>query len=92
LLKDNTEAEYRYSITGYNGDEKVVWSARNSDYYYMYDTLQANKEFVFPKSYAFGSCKIMHKDFKPLTFGYSATAESKKIAVYEEIGFWYFWN
>ena len=92
LVKDSTETQYRYKITGDNGDEKVLWSARNSDYNYICDTLQANKEFVFPKDYKFSSCYVMHKDFKPLTFGYSATAESKKIAVYENIGLWYFYN
>jgi len=90
LVKESTETDYRYSIAGYNGDEKVIWRTHDSQYNYINDTLQANKEFVFPKDYRFSSCYIMHKDFKPLTFGYSATAESKKFAVYEEIELWRF--
>jgi hypothetical protein len=93
LLKGTTETECRYSVTGHKGDEKVVWGAYDggkNNYNYIKDTLSADKEFVFPKDYYFNYCTVKHKDFKPITFGYTATAESKKIAVYEDIGLWRF--
>jgi hypothetical protein len=90
LVKDSTETQYRFSITGYKGDEKVIWAKCDNNYKYTYDTLSVNQEFVFSKDYRFGYCEVKPKDFKPLGFGYSATAESKKIAVYEDISLWGF--
>ena len=88
---DSTQTEYRFSISGYSGNEKVLWRASYSgaDSRTTRDTLSPNQ--VFSVSRANGIdiyCKVMHKDFKPLTQG--ATAETKNFAVYENIELWYF--
>jgi hypothetical protein len=94
LVENHTDTYYRYSVAGGNGDEKVVWSYeyREDNYIYKSDTLSINEALVFPKTtnYSYFYCSVMHKDFKPLGPGYTATAESKKIAVCEKISLWRF--
>ena len=93
LEQNHTDTHYRYSVAGGNGDEKVVWHEYGEDkYIYKRDTLSVNEAFVLPKTsnYSQLNCQVMHKDTKSFGPGYTATAESKRIAVCEEISLWWF--
>jgi hypothetical protein len=91
LTKGTIGNDSLFVVSGGNGNEKVIWGAykfKEGKSEYIRDTLPINNNFIFPNDYRFSHCLVTHKDFKLLNFGHTATAETKKIAVWENIRLW----
>ncbi|MDR0304459.1 MAG: hypothetical protein LBH98_06810 [Chitinispirillales bacterium] len=94
LARDTLATGYNYYIIGCDGDEKVEWCNLPDSWIVFSDILPVREKFFVPFTNGYGDVfgVVRPKNYKQITSGYFATAESEKIAVYERIELWSFFS